>query len=411
MCGLRALVDACGADGGAPRFSFRCSALRDELLRNGSSAWTNRSASSFLHCEASSAERRCPLRSPTREHSVHGTAAKPQRNRQLSITGDVPLTARRRRHRPRNKTPQEGPPARGEALRNTPASAAATRSRWRSHRGEHIELRDEPRHGRRTADGPPQATPTVEQGTDGNKPPARGAAPVIMMIYMTMKHRTAEPGKAQPPRSGDTTDKAAQRPGQRIEVRAGRRVENTTGRAQRGRGAQRSTDHRTKDNKQPRRKACRGARAAREQPAAGQETKRRSRRGETNRRAGRSANRETRRARGEAPSPLNMSVQPLPPPVCSTAVRIFHTGSTATAGPSQRTTYRRRGGWDAGAIAYLAVVLTYCPFSTLIMSPVRNLRQSALRIDCLVIWPVSRLMETKHLVCVSPMSITSATPL
>lgn len=200
-----------------------------------------------------------------------------------------------------------------------------------------------------------------------------------MMIHMTMNHRTAKPGTTQPPRSGDTT-KAAQRPGNETKDESG--GEQETKRAACSADAERSA-------------------------RAGQETIRRSRRGETKRRTRRSANRETRRARGEAPSPLHMPVQPLPPPVCSTVLPIFHTGSTATAGPTQRTTYRRRGGMIGIGVAGsqtsglprkedhlygLATVLTYCPFSMLITSPTRNLRQSALAIFCRVSSPLSRLM-------------------
>jgi hypothetical protein len=156
-------VDACGAGGGASRFSNRCSSPGDELLRNGSSAWTNRSAFPFLHVEATSAERRCPFRSPIRCHSVHGTAAQPQRNSSPSTTGDGPLPARRRRHRPktrhrrRSRLPGAKPP------RNTSASGAATRKQGAQPQEEHLEERSGPRPGRRTAHGPPQATPTVKK--------------------------------------------------------------------------------------------------------------------------------------------------------------------------------------------------------------------------------------------------------
>lgn len=89
-----------------------------------------------------------------------------------------------------------------------------------------------------------------------------------MMMNRTMNHRTAKPGTTQPPRSGDTdAGRAAAR--NQIEGRAGRRDENTTGRAQRGRGAQRSTRNKTTAETLTRRKACRGARAARgSQPQA-----------------------------------------------------------------------------------------------------------------------------------------------
>lgn len=83
MCGLGALVDACGAGGGPSRFPDRCSALRGELLRKGPSAWTNRNAAPIFHVDAS-AERRCPLRSTSRCHSVHETAAQADVNKSPS---------------------------------------------------------------------------------------------------------------------------------------------------------------------------------------------------------------------------------------------------------------------------------------------------------------------------------------
>lgn len=108
-------MDACGAGGGASRFPFSCDAPRDELLRNVCLPGRIAAPLRFFAARPAARSARCPLRSSGREHSVYETAAQPQRNFQPSITGDTPLTARRRRHRPKNKTPQEGPPARGEA--------------------------------------------------------------------------------------------------------------------------------------------------------------------------------------------------------------------------------------------------------------------------------------------------------
>lgn len=101
---------------------------------------------------------RCPLRSPTRCHSVHETAAQPQRtfsqhHGQHTASGPPQATPPQAQDTEGGTTgPGRSPP------RNTSASAAATRSRGRSPQGEHNEHRHEPRGGRREGNGPPQAT-------------------------------------------------------------------------------------------------------------------------------------------------------------------------------------------------------------------------------------------------------------
>jgi hypothetical protein len=112
------LVDACGAGGGASRFpSSLLLAPGDELLRNVCLPGRIATPLRFFMPRPPARSARCPLRSPTRCHSVHGTAAQPDVNKspsapdrcsaklaeklQPSITGDTPL------HGPPQATPPE----------------------------------------------------------------------------------------------------------------------------------------------------------------------------------------------------------------------------------------------------------------------------------------------------------------
>lgn len=83
VCGLRTLVDACGA-GGPSRFPGWCSALGDELLRNVRLPGRIAAPLRFFTSMPTARSARCPLREPTRCHSVYETAAQPDVNKSPS---------------------------------------------------------------------------------------------------------------------------------------------------------------------------------------------------------------------------------------------------------------------------------------------------------------------------------------
>jgi hypothetical protein len=192
----------------APRWETNCSAMffcLDESQRLSVSS--RRGHQRGAHDVHSVPEFRC--------HSVHGRRrSRRETHRQAPrvthrlrpAAGD---TAPSSRHRRRN------PPARGEAPEKHHRPAQRRTEEQVAQPPENTTRNaDEPRRGRRTGNGPPQATPTVNKEPRKN-PPARGEAPDHHDDDHDDETRTAKPGKAQPPRSGDTTDKAAQRPGKR----------------------------------------------------------------------------------------------------------------------------------------------------------------------------------------------------
>jgi hypothetical protein len=322
-----------------------CSDPGDELLRNVLLPGRFATPLRFFSSRPPARSARCPLREPDRCHSVHDDGGAAAEKRSANQHGRRTAYGPPQATPPQAQTPTPGTHRPGaKPPRNIKASAAENEEQVAQPPGEHNELRYEPRHGRPKRERP--AAGDTNGGTRNRRknPRARGEAPDVnestpARTSAPQKLRTrhhddeqddepsdGEAGDAQPPRSGDTTDKAAQRPGKHDEERGGSREGNETGRAQRGRGAQRSTRNKTTTKTLTRRKACRGARAAREGRPQARKQKEGPLRGETKRRAGRSANRETRRARGAAPSPLNMPAQPLPPKLSRRSHRFFAPG-------------------------------------------------------------------------------------
>jgi hypothetical protein len=284
-------VDACGAGSRAVTFLVQLLRPGRRIASQCLSAWTIRNAAPILLFEATSAQpgrhkfgpapasarsARCPLREPDRCHSVHETAAQPQRNVQPITTGDAPLTARRRRHRPKLRHRRQEPTGPGRSPRETSRPAQRrTKSRWRSHRENttsfetNHDTEDEPGTARRRRHQRWNKEPTEESTGPGR------SSPVIMMMNRTMNHRTAKPG-TRSLRAAETP-RSRPRSGQGNNRRTSRKPSRKRNgpRAARTRSAAKHEKQNDNQDAHAAKSMPRSARSARG-PAAGQETKRRT---------------------------------------------------------------------------------------------------------------------------------------
>jgi hypothetical protein len=156
------------AQGVAVTLSVLVFRLGRRIASQCSSAWTNRNAISFPAVSASGAARsaRCPLRVPTRERSVHMTAAQPDVNGSPSAPDHCHAKLRNAEnlsaiHHGRHSAygpPQATPPQAQDTDGGTTCPGRSPRKNTSSF-GTNREADDKP------GTAPPQATPTVNQNS------------------------------------------------------------------------------------------------------------------------------------------------------------------------------------------------------------------------------------------------------